>query len=125
MKEKNLKKQLKILLFTIFVLNGCARVEIKDDPWCADAGIYGAECVYAVSKRDFSLNQFQWNRLRLGQICSATENPGEGYKNIRRAIEQLCSDTDRCSFEQSEAKRSVLEALDALIGASNRALNLN
>lgn len=98
-------KQLAILyicILSLTQLSGCARVVIKDLAWCADAGIHGAECDYIISHKPFSLDKFQWDKLRLGQICSASEIPGESYRNVRDALDKLCADSDRCSVEQKE-----------------------
>lgn len=110
MKEKTLKKLLRTLFVFIF-LNSCTNIKIKDDPWCADAGVFGAECFYTLSDKSFTLDQYHWNKLRVGQICSATENPGEGFKNLKVAIEKLCSDTFRCTEQQQAAVSNVVKRL--------------
>jgi len=119
----------KPFIFTCFhvsmllLLSGCSRVVIKDLAWCADAGIHGAECDYTISHKPFSLDKFQWDKLRLGQICSASENPGESYRNIRDALDKLCADSDRCSPEQREIVDNLKEKLvSAAIKAGLEAL---
>jgi hypothetical protein len=110
------------LSILILAFSGCATVKIHDDPWCADAGKYGAECFYAISKREFSLDKFDWDRLRVGQICSATSAPGEAFKNIRTAIEKLCADSSKCTYEENKvAARLKKRALNALDEFSRRA----
>lgn len=106
--------RLAILLFCIF-LNACGHVKIHDDLWCADAGRLGAECFHAVSGRYVSLDKFQWDKLRVGQICSATDNPGEGYKNLKVALEKLCADTNRCTPEQVGAIQNISIWLDKVM----------
>lgn len=88
-------------MFCIFA-SSCAPIKIKDNPWCADAGKFGAECFYIISKKEFSLDKYQWDKLRVGQVCSATKNPGEGYSDFRVALEKLCADTNRCKPEEIE-----------------------
>lgn len=90
------------LLFSLIFLNSCSHVQIANDLWCADAGRFGAECFYTLSDGEVSLNKFQWDQLRLGQICTGTPEPGAGYIHIKNAIEKLCADTDRCTLEQRQ-----------------------
>jgi hypothetical protein len=105
--------RLAILFGFIWLLNGCAPIKIYDDPWCADAGVKGAECFNTLSNKEFSIDKYHWDQLRLGQICTATVNPGEGYKHIRAAIEKLCADSNRCTPEQVEEVRGLLQRMDS------------
>lgn len=105
--------RLAILSCFIF-LNACGHVKIHDDLWCADAGRFGAECFSAISGKSVTLDKFQWDKLRVGQICSATENPGEGYKNLKAALEKLCADTNRCTPEQVEAIQNISKWLESI-----------
>lgn len=106
--------RLAILLFSISLLSGCGSVKIHDDLWCADAGRFGAECFHALSGKPVSLDKFQWDKLRVGQICSATDSPGEGYKNLKAALEKLCADTNRCTPEQVEAIQNISKWLESI-----------
>lgn len=114
--------RLAILSCFIF-LNACGHVKIHDDPFCADAGRFGAECFYTLSGKQFSLDKFQWDRLRVGQICSATENPGEGYKNLKNAIEKLCADSNRCTPEEIQMLQNIMTWLDSRPPISESALD--
>lgn len=105
--------RLAILSCFIF-LSACGSIKIHDDLWCADAGRFGAECFHAISGKEVSLDKFQWDRLRVGQICSATDSPGEGYKNLKAALEKLCADTNRCTPEQVEAIQNISKWLESV-----------
>ena len=120
MKEGHLEMRLAILLSSIFLLSSCSRVKVYDDVWCADSGKFGAECFYTLSSGEFSLDKYQWDKLRVGQICTGSENRGEGYKHIRQAIEKLCADTNKCTLEEkkaiaefaSKAKRAMIRSME-------------
>ena len=102
--EKHLKMLLGRLLSLIFL--GCSSVKIYDEPWCFDAGKYGAECFYTLSDREFTLDKYQWDKLRLGQACSANNEPALGFSRLKTALEKLCADTNRCTPEQVEQIKS-------------------
>lgn len=112
MTGKNLKKRLEILFVLIFA-SSCAKVQIHDDLWCIDAGKYGAECFNTISNKEKTLNKYEWDKLRVGQVCSATESPGKGYSNIKNAIEKLCADTRFCTAEQKEMIKNIAEKVDS------------
>lgn len=95
-----------VVLFAL-LLNSCGAVKIADDPWCVDAGKYGAECFNAISNNEFSLNKYEWDKLRVGQVCSATTRPGIGYSNIKTSLEKLCADSRFCTVEQKEVVKSI------------------
>ena len=116
--EKNLEILLVALLGLIFAVS-CSPVTIHDDTWCADAGKFGAECFNTISNKEFSLNKYEWDKLRVGQICSATERPGEGYKNIKVAIEKLCADSRFCTPEQKSAVKSIGEKVEKSLEKSS------
>lgn len=55
----------------------------------------------------------------MGQVCSATKNPGEGYADLREAFEKLCADTSRCKPEEvQEVKKLEVKIREA----QNRAI---
>ena len=116
-------RSLKTLLAILFVstLSSCARVKISDDPWCADAGKFGAECFYTVSNREFSLDKFQWDKLRVGQICSATQEPGMGFMHLKNALEKLCADSNRCTKEQKEIVKEAIAGANVVQKKAKRA----
>lgn len=97
----------------LLTLTSCSRIVVFDDPWCADAGRFGAECFYTLSDKSFSLDKFQWDALRAGQICTATQEPGLGYKHIRAIIEKLCANSNRCTAEEATAVQNFIQRMDA------------
>lgn len=118
---KQIEKYFGIALASLFafILISCANIQLHDDPWCADAGQEGAECFFMFSNKEFSLDKYQWDKLRAGQICTATPNPGEGYKNIANSLLKLCADTNRCTQEQIS---QILDTQYRIEGAQLRAL---
>ncbi len=88
-------------------LFSCSSVKIYDDDWCADAGKFGASCFSALGNREYDLNKYEWDKRRLGQVCSATVKPGLGYSHIKSALVKLCADTNVCSPEQKAAIEDI------------------
>jgi len=101
------------LIFAL-LLSSCSTVKVFDDPWCVDAGKFGAECFYVVSNNEFSLDKYQWDRLRIGQTCSATSEPSLGWINLRTALEKLCADSNKCSPEQKAILKDAVKGAGAI-----------
>ncbi len=98
--------------------SGCAHVVIADDEWCADAGAMGARCTTSLSGQQFSLNKYQWDKLRVGQICTATQQPGLGYKNIKVPLEKLCADSNLCTPAQKAQLEWISHEVDGMLSAT-------
>ncbi len=107
-----------LALISSLLFCGCATVKISDDPWCADAGKFGAKCFNTITDTEFSLNKYEWDKLRVGQICTATTKPGEGYLHIRVPLEKLCANSNLCTVEQKKALKAVSEKADKAIDES-------
>jgi len=103
------------LFVLIFALSACGTVSIKDDPWCSDAGKFGAWCFNTISDQEFYLNKYEWDKRRIGQVCTATDRPGEGYRNIKVPLEKLCADSGRCTPEQKALLKKVTEKAENAI----------
>ncbi len=99
-------------------LSSCSSVKIYDDPWCADAGKYGAECFNTLTDKEFSLNKYEWDKLRVGQICTATKRPGEGYKHVKVPLEKFCADSNMCAKAQEDQLKSVTQKADNAIDSA-------
>jgi hypothetical protein len=108
-----------LILLNFIFLSSCAQVTIADDPWCADAGIYGARCTTTNSHQHFSLNKYQWDKLRAGQICTATKQPGLGYKNVKVPIEKLCTDSNLCTPGQKADLSAITKDVDGLLDSTS------
>lgn len=113
--------RLLILLSFTFVnlLSSCAQVTIADDPWCADAGVYGARCTTTMSHQHFTIDKYHWDKLRAGQVCTATKRPGLGYKNIKVPLEQLCADSNLCTDGQKADLQGISQDIDKLLDSTN------
>ncbi len=101
---------------TFALVASCAPIKIYDDPWCLDAGAFGAECFNTISNKEFSLNKYEWDKLRLGQACTATQKPAEGYLHFKVAITKACADSHRCTVEQQK----LLDDISAKFEAAQR-----
>ncbi len=117
--EKSLKSLLGLLL--IFTLSSCATVKLSDDLWCLDAGKFGAECFYTISDGNKSLDKYQWDKLRVGQACSATDEPGRGFMNLKNAIEKLCADSNKCTKEQKKIVNDAIKGANVIQKKMKRA----
>jgi hypothetical protein len=51
----------------------------------------------------------------VGQICTGSVRPGEGYTHIKTALEKLCADTNLCTPEQKAAIESITKKADEAI----------
>jgi len=74
-----------------------------------DAGRFGAECFYTLSNGEKSLDSYEWNRLRIGQTCSATVEPSKGFMNIKNALEKLCAGSNKCTAEQKDIIKDAVK----------------
>lgn len=110
-----------LLSFTFLVgtLSACTTIPIADDPWCADAGANGARCTTTLSGQHFSLNKYQWDKLRTGQICTATQQPGLGYKNIKAPLEKLCADSSFCTPDQKADLTGISQEVDGILDSAS------
>lgn len=98
------------------LLSSCAQVKIHDDPWCVDAGARGCYGTTSLSGQRFHLNKYQWDKLRAGQVCTATQHPGEGYKNIKVPLEKLCADSNLCTASQRAQLSQISALIDQALG---------
>jgi hypothetical protein len=51
----------------------------------------------------------EWDKVRFGQICTASEN----FMHWKSTIEKFCSETDRCTYEEKEQLNKVFTELRA------------
>ena len=108
-----MKKDLmmRLVLLLSITLNSCASVKIYDDVWCVDRGKYGAKCFHQLSDGEFSLDKYEWDQLRVAQICTRTKKRGIAYAHMKNAIEKLCADTNRCTLEQKKFIQDINKKL--------------
>ncbi len=107
-----------LLSLTLSFLSSCAQVKIYDDPWCADAGKFGAKCFNTLTDKEYSLNKYEWDKRRVGQICTATEKPGLGYKHVKVPLEKFCADSRACTTAQENQLSEVSRKADNAIEQS-------
>lgn len=104
---------LAILSCCFLALPSCAPIRVKDDQWCADAGKFGAECFTLNSGQNKSLDKYEWDRLRVGQICSASPEPGRAFANFKAALLKACADNNRCTFEEEKKIERAAQRIEA------------
>jgi hypothetical protein len=82
---------------TALLLTSCA-VEIKNERWYGDEGQAGAVWFETLTPAKGKVDKADWDALRLGMACTTVETLAE----IKREIEQLCSQTN-CNYVQVSA----------------------
>lgn len=83
------------MILFVLILNGCARVPIKNSEWCADAGIDGAYCFKTLSDDARILTKEEWDEIRFGQICGSPQT----FANFKKALLKLCRISKACDYE--------------------------
>lgn len=84
-----------VWLLGILLSTACAKVEIKNTELCWDAGNQGAICENTLKDEERVLTPAQWEAERFGRGCMTQADFGE----IKAAIEKLCSEPNRCTYE--------------------------
>lgn len=94
----NLK--LVLVILSVFVLESCSRVQIKDAEWCADIGPEGAACVKTLSDGSRQIPKEVWDSIaigpdhRFGKVCTDPDN----FADWKKAILKLCYLTKACTY---------------------------
>jgi len=79
------------------ILSGCAKVEIENQEWCADLGVFGADCFHTLSDEERTLDREDWRVERYKMLCTRAEN----YAHIKEVILKLCrANKSQCSYEK-------------------------
>lgn len=78
-----------------FLLVSCANVTVKDNEWCGDLGILGADCFNSFSNNERSVSKSQWDKERFGMLCTKSSS----FTNWKAAIMALCQNTGQCTYE--------------------------
>lgn len=97
---KNLKRSL--LILSVLSLVSCARITIKDQEYCGDAGPLGASCFTTLSNQSRDLTPAEWEEERFGKICTDASNFADNTANILKAC-RLCK---CCTYD---AKSKVIQ----------------
>lgn len=85
---------LEILL--IFVaLSNCTTIELQNSEWCGDKGALGASCFHTLSDDSRSLLKSDWDKERIGMVCTKAESFGEWKKVLLK----LCDETGYCTYK--------------------------
>jgi hypothetical protein len=87
-----------LVILLIPLLSRCT-IPIKDDPVYVDRGPDGAIWIMQNSKGHGDLTKANWDFLRQGMVCESTL----AYAHLKEAIETLCKNTGKCTFERAPA----------------------
>lgn len=92
-------------------LSGCAKVEIENQEWCADLGVFGADCFHTLSNDHRVLDQDDWRVERYKMVCTKLEN----YAHIKEVILKLCrANKSQCSYEKVQHLDRIQEIVDEI-----------
>lgn len=80
-------------------LSGCA-VEIKNERWYGDEGPLGAHYFETLTSAEGDVSKDIWDQIRVGMACTDIDTIAE----IKQEIEQLCSLSNACSYDQVHAQ---------------------
>ena len=82
-------------------------VKIKDGEFFGDMGRIGAEGDWLLHEQRTSLSKTEWDKRRLGMICTSSTV----FSNIHGVIRKFCGETKACTYEIQQ----MTEALSAKI----------
>lgn len=82
----------------LFLLVGCSSVQINDHEWCVIAGSDGAYCFHTLTEQERDLTEAEWKLESRGWLAGSPE----AYANLKEAIEKLCSETKKCTYEEQQ-----------------------
>lgn len=90
------------------ILTGCASVKIDDHEWCTIAGEDGAYCFHTISDKQRDLTKAEWESLSRGWLAGSPQ----AYGNLKTAVEQLCSETNKCKYEEVQAIKAFFSKIE-------------
>lgn len=74
-------------------------------------GELGATCFHTLSDGMRELEKEQWDRERVGQLCTTSES----FANWKAAILKLCEETKRCTYEEEKLLQEIDKRFQALL----------
>lgn len=92
----------------LLLLNACAQVEIKDTELCGDFGPEGASCFHLMTPAKRRIDKPVWDVERVGQLCITAQ----GFADFKQEIEQLCSLSDKCTYENKKLIADFFHRVD-------------
>lgn len=106
-------KNVWLILSSIALLSGCAKVVIKDVEWCASAGRFGALCQHSIhdQSRRMTVEEFiDFLQARPGNPANGIPAKGpalctssEGFKDVKTMLEQACYLLKKkCTYEMKQ-----------------------
>lgn len=110
MRNSNAKRRLSFTLMGVSLLASCARIEVKDQAWFADAGKFGAAEIHTLSTYQRDIPKPEWDKMRVGMFCAT----GETFKEIKVTIEALCHMAGKglCTFEDQKKIQTFFKRVE-------------
>lgn len=105
---KRLTSSIALLTISLISLTSCRTIELRDQEWCGDKSHLGARCSHTYSNVVRDVPKAQWDRERVGMVCSRAENFAENMAIIKK----LCSETKKCTRKQINALQNFTDDLD-------------
>ena len=99
-----------LISITLLLFSSCAPIPIKDFEVCADGGDFGATCAHFLTTETRDMDKQTWDAARVGELCIS----GDAYGQIKAEIEQLCSVTNRCSYEQIQMVNQFAQRIEMI-----------
>lgn len=114
---KHLKKPKSVfVILSVFLLSSCAKVQISDSEWCGDLGEDGASCFNTLSDKQRDIAKKEWDKERLGMICSKAET----FADWQATILKLCKASKRCSYQGKQIIFNFMENVNEIKEKANQ-----
>jgi len=106
------------------LLPSCSKVIISDSVWTGSLGAQGGIQVHTlanVQSTTITLAQFAalWDNLSDPLICTNSSV----FASWKEDLEKLCSDTNKCSYDDSQAIQKVSKVMTRILKEHQEALH--
>jgi hypothetical protein len=120
-KVKKLKNY-SVILLCLTSLTGCKHITITDSIWYGSLGSQGAvlEHTLTSTQTTLTLEQFAelWDNLSDPLICTNSSV----FATWKANLEKLCSDSNSCSYNDTQAVSSVAKAIGSVLKKQSDAI---
>ena len=89
----------------LVILVSCSSVKIENHEWCVLAGQDGAFCFHTLNNSERDITKEEWDALSPGWIAGSPE----AFANLKIAVEQLCKETKKCTYETQKRLQAFFE----------------
>lgn len=96
----------------LLILLSCAHVKITDSEWTGSLGVQGGTSFHTLTDEEHDLNFQQiidkWCDLEHPQVMTSVDT----LTNWKGIIEKLCSDSNKCTYDQQVTQSGLLNFLE-------------